>query len=65
MGRFVSFFGWPILTAIGLVLLSRRNRMKAEGGSDCPSWTRAWATATLVLGLFASVIWRRIILPEG
>lgn len=65
MGRFVSFFGWPLLTAIGLVLLGRRDRRAAGGGAERASWTRAWATATLVFGLLAAVVWWRIILPEG
>jgi hypothetical protein len=65
MGRFLSFFGWPILTTVGLVLLSRRDRRAAGGGAERATWTRAWAAATLVLGLLASVVWWRIILPEG
>lgn len=65
MGRFVSFFGWPPLTAIGLVLLGRRDRLAAGGGAERATWTRAWATATLVLGLLTSVVWWQIILPQG
>ena len=65
MGRFISFFGWPILTSIGLVLLGRRDRRAAGGGAARASWTRGWATATLVLGLLAAAVWWRIILPEG
>ena len=65
MGRFLSFFGWPLLSAIGLVLLGRRDRRAAGGGAERAIWTRAWATATLVLGLLASAVWWRIILPEG
>jgi hypothetical protein len=65
MGRFVSFFGWPVLTAIGLVLLSRRDPLTASGGAVRATWTRAWATATLALGLLASAVWWRIILPKG
>jgi hypothetical protein len=65
MGRFLSFFGWPLLTAIGLVLLGRRDRRAAGGAAERAIWTRAWATATLVLGLLASAVWWWIILPEG
>jgi hypothetical protein len=65
VARFVSFFGWPLLTASGLVLLGRRDRRTAGGGAERADWTRAWATSTLVLGLLTSVIWWRIILPEG
>lgn len=65
MGRFISFFGWPLLTAFGLVLLGRRDRLVAGGGAERATWTRAWAIATLILGLLASAVWWRIILPEG
>ena len=65
MGRFVSFFGWPILTAISLVLLGRRDRLEPDDGGERASWTRAWATATLVLGFLFAAIWWRIILPGG
>ncbi len=65
MGRFVSFFGWPILTAIGLVLLDRRDRVDSENRAQRASWTGAWATSTLVLGLLFSAVWWRIILPVG
>jgi hypothetical protein len=65
MGRFISFFGWPLLTASGLILLGRRDRLVAGGGAEHAAWTRAWAAATLVLGLLASAVWWRVILPEG
>jgi hypothetical protein len=65
MGRFLSFFGWPVLTAIWLVLLGRRDRRAAGGGAGRASWTRVWATATLVLGLLVSAVWWRIILAKG
>jgi hypothetical protein len=65
MGRLVSFFGWPLLTAIGLVLLGRRDRRASEGGAERAAWTRAWATAALVIGLPAAAVWWRMILPEG
>lgn len=64
MGRFVSFFGWPVLTSIGLVLLGRRDRLEA-GEAERAIWTRAWAIATPVFGLSASAIWWQIILPKG
>lgn len=50
-------------TAImGLVLLGRRDRPAVGGDAERASWTRAWAVATLVLGLLASAVWWRIIL---
>jgi hypothetical protein len=65
MGRFISFAGWPLLTAIGLVLLGRRDPLIVGDGTERAAWTRAWAIATLVLGLLASAIWWRVILPRG
>ena len=65
MGRFLWFFGWPVLTATGLVLLGRRDRLATGGVVERTVWTRAWASSTLVLGLIASVVWWRIILPKG
>jgi hypothetical protein len=64
LGRFLWFFGWPLLTATVLVLLGRSDG-RAVGGLDRVIWTRAWASATLVLGLIGSAVWWRIILPNG
>lgn len=65
MGRFLWFFGWPLLTATGLVLLGRRDRLAVGGVVERIAWTRAWASATLLLGLVAAAVWWGIILPKG
>jgi hypothetical protein len=63
--RFVSFFGWPILTSIGLVLLGRQDRAVGGDRGSRAAWTRAWSLATLAIGLPAAAVWWQIILPKG
>jgi hypothetical protein len=65
MARFGSFFAWPPLAAAGLIVLGRWDRHDLAERAERASWTRAWATVTLVFGLLASVVWWRTILPEG
>lgn len=66
MGRFVAFFGWPVVTAGALAVLARReNRGQVPGREVRAAWSRAWAWVTLVLGLVAAAAWWRIILPNG
>lgn len=65
MGRFVAYFGWPPLAAILLVLLARLDRSNGPTHDDRAGWSRAWATAVLVLGSIASAVWWGVILPNG
>lgn len=66
IGRAVTFFGWPIVTAGALWVLARvEARNKTTAGLERAAWTRAWAGTSLVLGLAASVAWWMIILPDG
>jgi hypothetical protein len=66
MGRFLAFFGWPILVAAGLAVLGRLERSRPEAGaSERASWSWAWGAVALVLGTLASIAWWRIILPNG
>jgi hypothetical protein len=66
MGRFVAFFGWPILAAIVLRVVARaESRAADEEGAERAAWTRSWALVTLVMGLASAAGWWRIILPDG
>ncbi len=66
IGRFVAFFGWPILAAVALWLVVRSERRDANRPAvERAAWTRAWAIVTLVAGSVAGVAWWRIILPNG
>lgn len=66
MGRFVTFFGWPILAAVVLAILARREaRSPAPDARERAAWSWAWAAAALVGGIAAAVVWWRIILPNG
>jgi hypothetical protein len=58
--RFISFFGWPIALAAGLLVTARRTP-----DAELASWTRSWAIVTLVAGLAVAVAWWRTILPNG
>ena len=66
IGRFVTFFGWPIAAAVVLGLMaSAESRRPDTTAAERAAWTRSWAVVTLVLGLAASVVWWRTILPNG
>ena len=66
MGRFVLFFGWPVVTAGFFAVLARTERRQSEpGSSERAAWSSAWAGMTLILGLAAAIAWWRIILPNG
>lgn len=67
MGRFLAFFGWPLLTSGGLLVLAHREARLPAGreAMERAAWSRAWAGVTLVVGLCAAVAWWRIILPNG
>jgi hypothetical protein len=66
VGRFVAFFGWPVLAAIALWAIARSEGSTAsEAAAERASWTRSWAVVTLVTGLAAAIAWWRIILPNG
>jgi hypothetical protein len=66
LGRFVTFFGWPILAALALAILARREaRSPAAAARERAAWSWAWAAAALVGGIAAAVVWGRIILPNG
>ena len=66
MGRFVAFFGWPILAAVALWLVVRSERRDPGARAvERAAWTRTWAIVTLVAGMVAAVAWWRIILPNG
>jgi hypothetical protein len=65
MGRFATFFGWPIVVAGSLAALGRLGRGPLSEKVERVAWTRPWAVATLTLGLVASVVWWRIVLPNG
>jgi hypothetical protein len=65
-GRFVTFFGWPVVVAIVLQLIARSERRAPdEPGADRAAWTTAWAIVALVAGMATAVAWWRIILPNG
>lgn len=59
LGRFLSFFGWPVVTAVALAGVARFE------AAEWSSWTWPWATVTLLAGLAVAVAWWRIILPNG
>jgi len=64
MGRFVAFFGWPLLAALGLALAWRAERSAVtDEAIRRAAWTRAWIFPTLTIGLLAAVTWWRIVLP--
>jgi hypothetical protein len=64
MGRFLAFFGWPLLAAVGLALAWRAERGRpGPGATDRAGWSRAWIYPTLVLGLAAAAAWWLIVLP--
>lgn len=66
IGRFLAFFGWPIVTTVCLFVLARAEAQSGrEGAGERASWTRAWAALTLIAGIVASVAWWRAILPNG
>lgn len=66
MGRFLVFFGWPIVTAVGLAIFGRWERRRPEFESaERAAWSSTWAVVTVVLGTIAGVAWWRIILPNG
>jgi hypothetical protein len=66
MGRFLVYFGWPIVTAVGLTIFGRWERPRPEVGSaERAAWSWTWAAVALALGTLASVAWWRIILPKG
>jgi hypothetical protein len=66
IGRFVAFFGWPILASIALWAIARsERRTRGEAPAERASWTRSWAVVTLVTGLAGAIAWWRIILPNG
>lgn len=65
-GRFIAFYGWPLIAAAILALVARADRRSAAVGSaERVAWTTAWAVVTAVLGMAAAVVWWRIVLPEG
>jgi hypothetical protein len=66
IGRFVAFFGWPVLAAIALWAIARsERRTPGDAATERASWTRSWAVVTLVTGIAAGIAWWRIILPNG
>lgn len=66
MGRFVAFFGWPVLAAIVLWAIARsESRAPAEPAAERAAWTRSWAVMTLAAGIGFAVVWWQIILPNG
>jgi hypothetical protein len=66
LGRFISFYGWPIGVFVGLGWRARIERRSPDPVSRAGwTWTCAWAIAALALGLWAAGEWWRIILPEG
>jgi hypothetical protein len=66
IGRFLAFFGWPIVAAIALWVIARsEGRTPDEDAAARGSWTRSWAVVTLVTGIAAAIAWWRIILPNG
>jgi len=66
IGRFVAFFGWPVLAAIALWAIARSEaRTAGEAAAERASWTRSWAVVTLLMGVVAAIAWWRIILPNG
>ena len=66
MGRFLVFFGWPVVTAGMFAVLARAERGRPGAASiERAAWSRAWAGVTLTLGLIVSIVWWRTILPNG
>ena len=66
IGRFVAFFGWPVLVVIALWVIARwERRIPGEAAAERASWTRTWAVVTLVTGIAAAIAWWRIVLPNG
>jgi len=64
MGRFLAFFGWPLLGAACLAIAWRRERRRPEpGASQRALWSHAWIYPTFALGAVASTAWWRIALP--
>lgn len=64
MGRFVAFFGWPLLAALGLALAWRLERSGAtDEAMRRAAWSKAWIFPTLIVGLLAALAWWRIVLP--
>ena len=64
MGRFIAFFGWPIVSAFALYVAWRWERASHRPGSvEQAAWSRAWILPTLVLGLAAALLWWHALLP--
>ena len=64
IGRFVAFFGWPLLAVVGLLLAWRVERSsQTDEAIQRAAWSLAWLYPTLVLGLLAALAWWRIVLP--
>lgn len=63
MGRFLAFFGWPSVTAVGLAIFGRWERRRPEFGSaERAAWSWTWAVVTIVLATVAADAGWRIIL---
>lgn len=63
MGRFVAFFGWPLVAGMCLTLASRWERGRpVPGAAERARWSRAWLYPTVVFGFLASVAWWRIVM---
>jgi hypothetical protein len=64
MGRLLSFAGWPLVGATGLLAAWAWERRRPEpGAAERALWSHAWIYPTLLLGLAWSISWWRIILP--
>ena len=64
VGRFLAFFGWPLLCAACLAIAWRWERRRPEPeATERALWSHAWIYPTLVLGTVASIAWWRITLP--
>jgi hypothetical protein len=64
LARFLSFAGWPLLGAAGLLAAwAWESRRPGPGAVERARWSHAWIYPTLILGLIGSATWWGIILP--